>query len=132
MFDVPGMNRILDFIPDFDLYKLHKIIRLTLWDDAELGLVLEMDVVYAGRHVCSIRLESVRDLRTPEMVMSMPSLSELEVEDIRSDGLEGIAYRLRDVGPSGGFACFCREIRFTRLGHLSETGEIDIAWNSSD
>jgi hypothetical protein len=128
--DVPGLEQVLRHIPDFDLYKLHKITRFMLREDVERGLLLEMDVVHVNRHICSIQLEGVRDLRMPEILMSMPSFSELEVEDVRSRGLEGISYQLADRGPSGGFSCFCHGIRFMRIGILSGEEEVAVLWEA--
>ena len=119
-------------IPDFDFYKLHKITRFVLREEGERGLILEMDVVHANRYLCSILLEGVCDLRMPEILMSMPSFSELELEDVRSRGLERIAYQLTDVGPSGGFSCLCHEIRIMRIGILSGAKGVDILWKAPE
>jgi len=129
--NVPGLENVVQCIPDFDLYKLHKITRFVLWEEMERGLLLEMDVVHANHHLCSIQLEGVRDLRMPEILMGMPSFSELEIEDVRSRGLERISYQLADMGPSGGFSCFCYGLRFTRVGILSGTEGVDILWEAS-
>ena len=127
----PGMSAILERIPGFDLYKLNDIRRLALWGDPDRGVMLEMDVVHGDVDVCTLQLSGVRDLHLPEARLRMPWLSELEIEDIRDRGLEGITYELRDVGASGELSCVCGEVRFIRLGRLRGPDWVEPVWEEA-
>ena len=59
----------------------------------------------------TIRFSDVTQLRLPELG-SLFYLSESEVEDVSRDQLEGIRYRVRDVGNSE-FELLCRGIALT-------------------
>lgn len=106
-FRITGGEAVLEAIPNFDFYALGRVVRLEIAWGADAGDSGELTLaaVYTHSHDATVaevtlRFHGVRQAILPEMSPSL-YLSELEVEDLDGDQLEGVRYRAKDFGASG-------------------------------
>ena len=111
--EITGRDVALANIPEFDFYQLRRVLKLVVaWEHREsqpLSLVLTAQYEDEQDFCVSIRFLGIRQLRLPEMHDHGWWLSELEIEDLSSDQLEGIGYKALDHGDTS-FCILCREI----------------------
>jgi hypothetical protein len=103
---IKGREEVLRIVPEFDFYKLRRIIRLQ-WDshcnpengtaDADLILTIAYDAQSASTPQFTFRFGGVARAKLPELLPSV-YLSEVEVEDLHGSQLENIRFRLKDYG----------------------------------
>jgi hypothetical protein len=102
---IQGAHLVAREVPDFDFYNLREVVSIDwrLDPDQDSGCIraqLVMAFAYESGGVSlriALRFAGVRRLRLPEMNPSLP-LAEVEIEDITSHQLEGVAYRFSDYG----------------------------------
>ena len=101
-------------LPGFDFYRFRKVNRLAVEghediSSADLILTAEyVDEAPGKKAVVTVRFGGARLIRLPEM-SPLFCLSELEIEDVSDDQLEGVAYRTKDYG-SGEFEVLSRQL----------------------
>jgi hypothetical protein len=113
---IEGREQVLAAIPNFDFYNLREISRL-VWtkhhesDVAELSFssIYSDGSTAAADIACSC--SGVRLVRVPELQSSF-WLSEIEVEELTGDQIEGVRYRLREFG-GGCFEVLCATIKLS-------------------
>jgi hypothetical protein len=104
---IKGKEEILKILPNFDFHYLRDVIRLC-WEtvrnerngDPPANFVLTAcyeNAPTSGSMKITLRCGGVRQLKLPE-IGSAFFFSEIEVEDLSKDQLEGIRYRIKDHG----------------------------------
>jgi hypothetical protein len=111
--DIPGSKSALVHVPDLDFYRLGlvKYFCLTTSELNPNGYDFELSAAYSAEtrsFTVVFRFVDVRLVRLPELGPSF-HLSELEIEDLARDQLEGIRYRAKDYGQSQ-FEVLCKEM----------------------
>ena len=97
----------LSIISDFDFYNLNLMQGLSLQRE-NTGEAIEtykvsLEMLYASEQSefeVVLAFTGVRRLKVPDVCGSF-YLSELEMEDVSADQLEGVKYRLKDYGGTG-------------------------------
>lgn len=94
-------------------YRLGKVSCLLVKEERDggsidLSLTADYDDSSSGTTEVALRFNRARYAKLPEL-MPVFFLSELEIEDIRSDHIEGVNYRARDYGESD-FEVLARDI----------------------
>jgi hypothetical protein len=114
--DIAGRDIALCKIPDFDFYALSRIIRVDIkWtgqypDDQDLSLVMTGVYGQGGDgYEVSFRFEGIRQLCLPELHDRGLFLSELAIEDVSAEQLEGVRFRVVNH-ESGEFVLLCAGI----------------------
>lgn len=108
--DIPGQAQVLQKIPGFDLYHLREVERFE-WSSGTSSASVTLVIGYDGgldKLIIRLTCASVRMFRLPS-VTGVFTINELEIEDMRSNQLEGIRYRLKDYGESD-FEILCGDI----------------------
>ncbi|MCY1033720.1 hypothetical protein OV207_19875 [Corallococcus sp. BB11-1] len=105
-----GEVEALALVDNFHLYRMGCVKRFLVVfpDEGETSVVMVAE--YAGGFELTITLLGVRQLRVPEINEYPMRLPELEVADVRGDGLERVSYSVQDFG-GGGFKCLCRDVK---------------------
>jgi hypothetical protein len=106
---IRGKQPVLEKLPDFDFYNLREVTSFNWSSEPDTiskftTACLTLDAAYHNSErdpVFGIRLRcsDLRQLRMPELGTSF-FLAEIEVEDLSGDQLEGIKYKLKDMGDS--------------------------------
>ncbi len=103
--DIEGYDEVLACMPDFDLYRLGRVVRMNFHDagsnlDESLGVTLEVCAQYIGhskRGLVALKLSGVTSVVIPQLTPSL-FLGEVEIVDVSRDQLEGVRYRVTDHG----------------------------------
>jgi hypothetical protein len=99
--EIENHTELLESFPNFDFYKFVHVAKLEIaWHSDCLSLFLT--AIYDGTHKMQFLFEGVKSLILPDLRNEGLWLSELELEDQRSMGIEGVNYQLKDFG-----SCFC-------------------------
>jgi len=104
---IPGRERALAVLPDFDFYNLGRLLRLH-WesqqgkttDDATADLTftgLYEATGANGSFEVTFRCEGVTQLKLPEIHPAL-FVSEIEIEDLTGHGLENANFRIKSYG----------------------------------
>ena len=103
----------LSIISDFDFYNLNLMQGLSLQRESTREAIetykVSLEMLYASEQSefeVVLAFTGVRRLKVPDVCGSF-YLSELEMEDVSADQLEGVKYRLKDYGGTG-FEVFAR------------------------
>ena|ERR1700724_708139 len=111
---IEGRSAVLEVFPEFDLYNLGRVSCLAIKAGqeptlADLSLTADYRDLTTGA-VAEVTLDfsGIRYAKLPELTPVF-YFSELEIEDVRSDHLEGIRYRAKDHG-SAEFEVLAKEI----------------------
>lgn len=106
---ITGQLAVLNVFPDFDFYNIGRVTHLAVeWsadtdDTAALLLVaLYVDQTDRGNTKTAeiaLHFDGVRQASLPDL-SPLLYLSELEIEDLSDDQLEGVRYRAKDFGPT--------------------------------
>lgn len=118
--NVEGKDRILKTEPDFDLYKVREVLKITIVPTRQ-GPTIGIDFAYHGRmmSVLSVEFLRVSRFRIPEH-FALFSVSELEIADIKSAGLENVRYEI--ISHTGRrLIVQCHDIRFFELIPIGDT-----------
>ena len=98
-------DSLLRHIPDFDLYKFSRITTIRVeWDstseDEDLVVFLTGEYNSESTKVYEVtfRFGGVRQLLLPELQDRGLWLSELELETVRGQQIEGVGFKLHDYG----------------------------------
>lgn len=111
-----GCDEVLALVPDFDLYRLGRVVRMNFRDagsslDGSLGVTFEVCAKYLGdtrRGIVALTLTGVTSVSIPQLTPSF-FLGELEIADVSRDQLEGVRYRVTDHGMSH-FEVLCKAV----------------------
>ncbi len=121
--DLPihGKQQVLPALPDFDFYNLRAVTSFNWSSKPETTsrpIIVDfmLDAIYQNPNdgsASGIRLccSDVKQLRMPDLGTSF-SPTEIEIEDLSSDQLEGIRYRLKDFGATQ-FEVLCGTIEIS-------------------
>lgn len=97
----------LSIISDFDFYNLNLVLGLSLQRENTGNAVdtyrVSMEMLYETEQSAFevvLGFTGVRRLAIPEVCGSF-YLSEIEMDDVSADQLEGVKYRLKDYGGTG-------------------------------
>lgn len=104
----------LSIIPDFDFYNLNLVLGLSLQRE-NMGRAVDtyrvtLEMLYESEQSAFevvLGFTGVRRLAVPDVCGSF-YLSEVKVDDVSVDQLEGVKYRLKDYGGTG-FEVLSRE-----------------------
>jgi hypothetical protein len=121
---------VLAEIPDFDLYALGRILKVAAeWQEAK-GEGRQLIAWLTGEcaspdgsrlYQLTLRFEGVRQLKLPAIIDHGLWLSELEVEDVAQDQLEGVSFRVENHGTQE-FLVLCRGIEVASFHAASSVG----------
>ena len=110
---IEGIEK-LSIIPDFDFYNLNLVLGLSLQRENTGHAVdtyrVTLEMLYESDQSAFeviLGFTGVRRLAVPDVCGSF-YLSEVEVDDVSADQLEGVKYRLKDYGGTG-FEVLARE-----------------------
>jgi len=99
-----GKRAGLEAFPDFDFYKLSRVISLLVeWAESGAEIVLiatYQDAATSRAADVTLRFRGVQHAVLPK-ISPILFLSELEIEEIRSDQLEGTNYRTKEFCEGG-------------------------------
>ena len=104
---IRGREAALRVLPNFDFHDLRQVRRLvletytddvdgTLWTDLLLTAIYIQAVTRKTFEV-TVKFGEVRYVKLPEL-KPLFSLSEVEVEDVSEDQIEGVKYRTKNFG----------------------------------
>ena len=104
---IPGRERALAVLPDFDFYNLGQLLRLQ-WESRPLETANDAtaDFTFTGLYEAggangsfevTFRCEGVTQLKLPEIHPSL-FVSEIEIEDLKDHGLENANFRIKSYG----------------------------------
>lgn len=109
---ITGQRAALEFVPDFDFHNLGRVTRVAIEWTAETGDAPELEVMglYADPRnertaQVSLRFLGVRQATLPPELFPSVYLSELEIEDISGDQLEGLRYRAKNLAGRASKSC---------------------------
>ena len=101
-----GVEKLL-IIPDFDFYNLNSVLGLSVRRESREQAIdtykVSLEMLYESKQsVFEVVLgfTGVRCIKIPEVCGSF-YLSEIEMDDLSADQLEGVKYRLKDYGGTG-------------------------------
>ncbi|WP_342308082.1 hypothetical protein WLF14_21510 [Pseudomonas fluorescens] len=101
-----GVEKLF-IISDFDFYNLNLVLGLSVQRENRGQIIdtykINLEMLYeSGQSVFEVVLgfTGVRCLKIPEVCGSF-YLSEVEIDDVSADQLEGVKYRLKDYGGTG-------------------------------
>ena len=114
---IPGRDALLAALPRFDFYGLKQVraLRVLPHQGAPDRFDLNLEVVYAAggaRHIVSLAFGRISRATLPELSPSF-HFSELEIEDVSGDQLEGIRYHAVDYGSR--FEVFANDLEIAIL-----------------
>jgi len=115
--DIPGREVLLKTFPEFDFYNLGRVKRLLVeagdcTSEADFFLTASYRDSVSGKTAdVTLKFRGVRQATLPELG-PLFYLAEVEIEDLRSDQLEGIRYRTKDYR-SQQFEVLSREIEIS-------------------
>jgi hypothetical protein len=100
---VKGRDEVLAIMPDFDLYRLGRVVRLYLFqtkddpgaDDYTMQIGAEHEDMRGG--IVELEFSGMKTAKLPQMMPSF-NFDELEIDDVSRDQLEGIRFRAKDHG----------------------------------
>ena len=117
-------DTLLRQIPDFDLYSYSRITTIRVeWDSGsenrDLVVFLTGEYSSASTNVYEVtfRLGGVRQLRLPEINEQGLWLSELELEEMTGNQMEGVCFKLHDYG-SGEFTVLCERVEVVSVKEM--------------
>lgn len=104
---IPGRERALAVLPDFDFYHLQQLLCLR-WESqrGETADEAIADFTFTGLYEAggapgsfevTFRCEGVTQLKLPEIHPAL-FVSEIEIEDLKSHGLENANFRIKSYG----------------------------------
>ncbi len=99
---IRGRDAVLAALPNFDFYGLKQVraLRVLPRKGAPDRFDLNLEIVYAaggGQHLVSLGFAQISKATLPDFSPSF-YFSELEIEDLSGDQLEGIRYHAVDYG----------------------------------
>lgn len=120
---IAGREAVLKVYPNFDFYDLREVEHLEFRRDPELaGSLVELTLFHRkstpnGRADVVLCFKGVRKLVLPEIAPRF-FLTELEIEDLSRDQLEGIRYRAFDNLDSVELEVFSRDLEIRLIQRL--------------
>ncbi len=101
-----GVEKLF-IISDFDFYNLNLVVGLSVRRENSGQLIdtykVDLEMLYESEQSAFevvLGFTGVRCLKIPEVCGSF-YLSEIEIDDVSADQLEGVKYRLKDYGGTG-------------------------------
>lgn len=101
-----GVEKLF-IVSDFDFYNLNLVLGLSVQRENRGGVIdtykIRLEMLYESEQSefeVVLGFTGVRCLKIPEVCGSF-YLSEIEIDDVSADQLEGVKYRLKDYGGTG-------------------------------
>jgi hypothetical protein len=114
--EMENQTELLQSFPDFDFYKFVLVKKFEIdWNSNYLSVFLT--AIYDGTHKLQFLFEGVKSLVLPDLCDEGLWLSELELEDQRKMGVQGVNFQLKDFGSS--FCLTCNKIIYLECERLS-------------